>query len=71
MLSGFHVDLCWCRMWLRISQKRQTSIQPEGKEATWNESFKLPVHIAESQVLELVLYDHDNIGSDDELGRYS
>lgn len=56
-------------MWLRISQKRQTSIQPEGKEATWNESFKLPVHIAESQVLELVLYDHDNIGSDDELGR--
>lgn len=58
-------------MWLRISQKRQTSIQPEGKEATWNESFKLPVHIAESQVLELVLYDHDDIGCDDELGRYS
>ena len=56
-------------MWLRISQKRQTSIQPEGKSATWNESFKLPVHIVESQVLELVLYDHDNIGSDDELGR--
>lgn len=59
------------RMWLRISQKRQTSIQPEGKQATWNESFKLPVHIAETQKLELVLYDHDNIGSDDELGRYS
>lgn len=59
----------YVQMWLRISQKRQTSIQPAGKEATWNESFKLPVHIVESQVLELVLYDHDNIGSDDELGR--
>ena len=54
---------------MRISQKRRTTIQPEGKQATWNESFKLPVHIAETQKLELVLYDHDNIGSDDELGR--
>ena len=58
-----------CRMWMRISQKRRTSIQPEGKQATWNETFKLPVHIAETQKLEMVLYDHDNIGSDDELGR--
>ena len=49
-------------MWTRISQKRRTTIQPEGKQATWNESFKLPVHIAETQKLELVLYDHDNIG---------
>lgn len=57
-------------MWMRASQKRRTTIQPEGKEATWNESFKLPVHIEETQKLELVLYDHDNIGSDDELGRY-
>ena len=56
-------------MWMRASQKRRTTIQPEGKAATWNESFKLPVHIAEAQKLELVLYDHDNIGSDDELGR--
>ncbi len=58
-----------CRMFMRASQKRRTTIQPEGKEATWNESFKLPVHIPESQKLELILYDHDNIGSDDELGR--
>ena len=64
------MDIQWlCRMWLRVSQKRRTSIQPEGREATWNESFKLPVHIRSTQQLELVLYDHDNIGSDDELGR--
>ncbi len=56
-------------MFMRASQKRRTTIQPEGKEATWNESFKLPVHIPETQKLELILYDHDNIGSDDELGR--
>ncbi len=56
-------------MYMRASQKRRTTIQPEGKEATWNESFKLPVHIPETQKLELILYDHDNIGSDDELGR--
>lgn len=59
----------YIEMWMRASQKRRTTIQPEGKKATWNESFKLPVHIAEAQKLELVLYDHDNIGSDDELGR--
>lgn len=58
-----------CRMWLRASQKRRTTTQPEGKEATWHESFKLPVHIPEAQKLEMVLFDHDNIGSDDELGR--
>lgn len=59
----------YIEMFMRASQKRRTTIQPEGKEATWNESFKLPVHIPETQELELILYDHDNIGSDDELGR--
>ncbi|KAL3142464.1 hypothetical protein ABBQ38_002792 [Trebouxia sp. C0009 RCD-2024] len=56
-------------LWLRATQKRQTSVQPAGKHATWNESFRLPVEVAERQKLVAVLYDHDTIGSDDELGR--
>ncbi|KAA6428994.1 MAG: plant synaptotagmin, partial [Trebouxia sp. A1-2] len=56
-------------LWLRPSQKRRTSVQPEGKHATWNESFHLPVDIVTRQKLVVVLLDHDTIGSDDELGR--
>ena len=59
----------WHRLWLRATQKRQTSVQPAGKHATWNENFLLPVEVAERQKLVAVLYDHDTIGSDDELGR--
>ena len=44
-------------------------MQPEGKHATWNESFHLPVDIVTRQKLVVVLLDHDTIGSDDELGR--
>ena len=58
-----------CRLWLRTTQRRQTSIQPQGKHATWNEHFHLPVDIDKRQKLVVVLYDHDTIGSDDELGR--
>ena len=58
------------RLWLRPTQRRQTSIQPQGKNATWNEHFHLPVDVAKRQKLVVVLYDHDTIGSDDELGRY-
>ena len=54
---------------MRPSQKRRTSVQPEGKNATWNESFHLPVDIVTRQKLMIVLLDHDTIGSDDELGR--
>ena len=57
------------RLWLRPTQKRRTSVQPEGKNATWNESFHLPVDIVTRQKLVVVLLDHDTIGSDDELGR--
>ncbi len=57
------------RLWVRPSQKRRTSVQPEGKHATWNESFHLPVDIVTRQKLVVVLLDHDTIGSDDELGR--
>lgn len=60
-----------CRMWVRASQKRRTTIQPVGKSATWNETFVLPVHMADTQRLECVLYDHDTMSSDDELGRYA
>lgn len=56
-------------LWLRPSQKRRTSVQPEGKHATWNESFQLPVDMVTRQKLVVVLLDHDTIGSDDELGR--
>ena len=59
----------FCSLWLRPTQKRQTSVQPAGKRATWNESFHLPVELVHRQKLVLVLYDHDTIGSDDELGR--
>lgn len=63
--------VCVLRMWVRASQKRRTSIQPEGKTATWNETFMLPVHMAKTQQLELTLYDHDKMSADDELGRYT
>ncbi len=63
------VLLLSCRLWLRPTQKRQTSIQPQGKHATWNESFHLPVEVVTQQKLVVVLLDHDTIGSDDELGR--
>ena len=63
--------VCVFRMWVRASQKRRTSIQPEGKTATWNETFMLPVHMAKTQQLELTLYDHDKMSADDELGRYA
>ena len=59
-----------CRLWLRSTQRRQTSVQPAGKSATWNENFHLPVEVADMQKLVVVLYDHDTIGSDDELGRW-
>ncbi len=65
---GCH-HMCCSRLWLRPSQKRRTSVQPEGKHATWNESFHLPVDIVTRQKLVVVLLDHDTIGSDDELGR--
>ena len=70
MLYFLHTVLTCCRLWLRSTQKRQTSIQPAGKNAKWNENFHLPVEVADRQKLVLVLYDHDTIGSDDELGRW-
>ena len=57
----------FCSLWLRPTQKSQTSVQPAGKRATWNESFHLPVEFVHRQKLVLVLYDHDNMRSDDEL----
>ncbi|CAL5224210.1 g6855 [Coccomyxa viridis] len=55
-------------MGVRASRMSRSQVINNDLHPKWNEDFKLLVHEPEHQVLRLVLYDHDTLDKDDEIG---
>ena len=57
------------RLFVRHTQRRQTSVQRPTRRPRWGDSFDLPVHAPDRQQLELILWDWDWASANDEIGR--
>lgn len=57
-----------CRLFVRDKRKLKTQVKENTTRPEWNEEFQLLVHEPEHQYLTLLMYDHDVLSVDDEIG---
>lgn len=56
---------------MRDKRKLKTQVKENTTRPEWDEEFQLLVHEPEHQHLTLLMYDHDVLSVDDEIGRAS
>ena len=56
---------------MRDKRKLKTQVKENTTRPEWNEEFQLLVHEPEHQFLSMIMYDHDVLSVDDEIGRAS
>ena len=67
-MAGFSDPYCV----LRCGQSHQkTKVVNKNLNPTWNETFTLQIMNPQTERLEVEVYDHDQVGSDDSLGKGS
>lgn len=59
------------RLFVRDKRKLKTQVKENTTRPEWNEEFQLLVHEPEHQFLSMIMYDHDVLSVDDEIGRAS
>lgn len=56
------------RLWVEHASRRRTRVIQDNADPEWNDSFMLPIRLEDAQSLRMVLWDWDDIMSNDRIG---